>query len=145
MSKMNILKATIEDADEIFLLDKKYLGDGWSKKSIEEIIQNDNSIKIYIAKDEIIKAYVIFRIVENEIELLRIAVEEASRNRDIATKLLRYIINVFDIKKVFLEVRESNNIAINFYKKQGFIKIGIRKSFYNNPKENAISMKLKIE
>ena len=109
---MNILKATIEDADEIFLLDKKYLGDGWSKKSIEEIIQNDNSIKIYIAKDEIIKAYVIFRIVENEIELLRIAVEETSRNRDIATKLLRYIINVFDIKKVFLEVRESNNIAI---------------------------------
>ena len=145
MSKMNILKATIEDADEIFLLDKKYLGDGWSKKSIEEIIQNDNSIKIYIAKDEIIKAYVIFRIVENEIELLRIAVEETSRSRDIATKLLRYIINVFDIKKVFLEVRESNNIAINFYKKQGFIKIGIRKSFYNNPKENAISMKLKIE
>jgi ribosomal-protein-alanine acetyltransferase len=45
------------------------------------------------------------------------------------------------LKAVWLEVRESNLNAINFYKKRGFTEIQIRKDFYRQPSESAILMK----
>lgn len=45
-----------------------------------------------------------------------------------------------NINSLTLEVRESNIPAQSLYKKHGFKEEGIRKNFYNNPKENAIIM-----
>ena len=41
---------------------------------------------------------------------------------------------------VLLDVRESNENAICFYKAYGFLEDGIRKNFYENPREHAILM-----
>ena len=139
---MEILKATLEDVNDIHLLDSKYLGEGWTRKAIKDVTQNDKDIKIYIIKDNTIRAYIFFRIIDDEMELLRIAVKENNRRKKLATKLLNYIIDNFNIQRVFLEVRQSNLEAINFYKKQGFKEIHIRKDFYKNPIEDAIFMKL---
>ena len=40
----------------------------------------------------------------------------------------------------FLEVRESNQAAIHLYSSFGFISAGIRKNFYEKPRENAVIM-----
>ena len=45
---------------------------------------------------------------------------------------------------IFLEVRESNQVAINFYKKNKFKEISVRKNYYSEPNENAIIMKLEV-
>ena len=63
--------------------------------------------------------------------------------------LITFLISEFekilpeDTEDIFLEVRESNQIAINFYLKAGFEKISVRKRFYSNPTENALIMKKK--
>jgi ribosomal-protein-alanine N-acetyltransferase len=44
------------------------------------------------------------------------------------------------IVRVTLEVRESNQIARNFYYRNHFIDIAIRKNYYRNPVEDAIVM-----
>ena len=46
------------------------------------------------------------------------------------------------MKDIFLEVRESNQVAINFYKKNNFKQISIRKGYYSDPTEDAIIMKM---
>jgi ribosomal protein S18 acetylase RimI-like enzyme len=43
-----------------------------------------------------------------------------------------------------LEVRESNQIAIGFYLKQGFKYQGGRKNNYRQPKENALIFSLDL-
>jgi len=49
------------------------------------------------------------------------------------------------IKKIFLEVRLSNETAINFYNSFGFIKDAIRDKYYpGNPREDALLMSLSI-
>jgi ribosomal-protein-alanine acetyltransferase len=48
------------------------------------------------------------------------------------------------IKNLFLEVRESNLGAIEFYKAFGFSKIGYRKAYYRDPQEAAITMGKKL-
>ena len=45
-----------------------------------------------------------------------------------------------DTSEYFLEVRESNETAIALYSRQGFVKEGIRKNFYEQPVENAVIM-----
>ena len=42
--------------------------------------------------------------------------------------------------RFFLEVRVSNQAAIRLYEKNGFQKQGIRKGFYQGPKEDAYIM-----
>ena len=44
------------------------------------------------------------------------------------------------IVNLMLDVRESNEAAIAFYKGCGFVEDGIRKDFYTDPKEDAILM-----
>ena len=46
----------------------------------------------------------------------------------------------FKAKKIFLEVRVSNMIAMNLYKSFGFKTISTRKDFYSSPREDAFLM-----
>ena len=39
--------------------------------------------------------------------------------------------------RVTLEVRVSNNGAINLYEKYGFLKLGVRKGYYSDNREDA--------
>jgi len=42
--------------------------------------------------------------------------------------------------RLTLEVRESNEIARKFYRKNDFIDVAIRKNYYRSPVEDAIVM-----
>ena len=69
--------------------------------------------------------------------ILKIGIQ-FSRNKII------YNLDKIKTKDIFLEVRESNKVAINFYKKNNFKEISIRKNYYSEPTENAIIMKLEV-
>jgi ribosomal-protein-alanine N-acetyltransferase len=44
------------------------------------------------------------------------------------------------VKKIWLEVRASNERAITFYSRNGFVKHSVRKGFYSNPTEDSFVM-----
>jgi len=48
------------------------------------------------------------------------------------------------IKTVWLEVRESNTEAQNFYRLNGFVQVQKRINFYIQPPENALVMRLEL-
>jgi ribosomal-protein-alanine N-acetyltransferase len=57
--------------------------------------------------------------------------------------MLRYLIGLATEKgvtEIFLEVRETNVGAIRLYERLGFEEVGIRKNYYEKPKENALIM-----
>ncbi len=75
-----------------------------------------------------------------EAEILNLAVGPGYRRRGIATMLLNAVISqgpgVF-----YLEVRESNRAALEFYAKLGFESVGKRPKYYYDPPEAAVVMK----
>jgi ribosomal-protein-alanine N-acetyltransferase len=84
----------------------------------------------------------------NEIEIYNIAVLSEYRRLSAATKLLQAILRVGldkDVCKISLEVRKSNLIAQNFYRKFSFQVIGERRNFYSNPPEDAFIMSLEVK
>lgn len=107
-------------------------------KLTEESFNND-FLKVLIYEDEFIKGILVYEYFYDRIEIDYIIVDEKYRNKGIATKLLKYLESKYSfIKNITLEVRESNKNAIEFYKKNGFSKVAIRKNYYDD--ENGLLM-----
>lgn len=139
-----IRKLAINDVDyieQIFNLEKEiFKNSAFNKSYIETLIKGDNSfIYIYLIEDKICGYLIVLDSID-VYEILAIATIEEYRNKGIAQELLDKI----KTKDIFLEVRESNQVAINFYKKNKFNQISIRKNYYSEPNENAIIMKLEV-
>lgn len=75
-----------------------------------------------------------------EREILNVAAAPAHRRRGVARRLLEQEIAAGN-GSWFLEVRESNTPAINFYKSLGFEPAGRRSGYYQDPPEAAIVMR----
>ena len=139
-----IKKLIINDVDyieQIFSLEKEnFKNSAFNKGYIETLIKGDNSfIYIYLIEDKICGYLMVLDSID-VYEILAIATIEEYRNKGIAQELLDKI----KIKDIFLEVRESNQVAISFYKKNKFKEISVRKNYYSEPNENAIIMKLEV-
>lgn len=139
-----IKKLTNNDIDyieQIFNLEKEiFKNSAFSKSYLNTLIKGDNSfIYIYLIDDKVCGYLIILDSID-VYEILAIATVEEYRNKGIAQELLDKI----KTKDIFLEVRESNQVAINFYKKNRFKEISIRKNYYSKPAENAIIMKLEV-
>ena len=74
-------------------------------------------------------------------DLTNVAVFPEHRRKGIARMLVSELKNRVRDTSIFLEVRESNTPAIQFYKKHGFLQVGIRKRYYHYPEEDALLMK----
>ena len=139
-----IKKLTSDDIDyieQIFNLEKEiFKNSAFSIDYLKTLIKNNNSfIYIYLIDNQVCGYLMVLDSID-VYEILAIATVEEYRNKGIAQELLDKI----KTKDIFLEVRESNQVAINFYKKNKFNQISIRKNYYSEPNENAIIMKLEV-
>ena len=87
-----------------------------------------NSMVYY---DDGIKGIIIYNLLYDRIEINYIIVDKNYRKKGIGSSLLRQI-EKNRLKNITLEVRESNIEAINFYKKNGFKIVAIRKNYYGS-------------
>lgn len=85
--------------------------------------------------------FIIGRQVDDEGELLNLAITLRFRRQGQGMALVNALFRVFQSKavtRVFLEVRESNATAICFYEKLGFKRMGKRTGYYQHPPEAAL-------
>ena len=98
-------------------------------------------------KDNLMIGFIIFSPISPEAHILSISVRNEMQSKGIGTMLLKSMLDqckVMNYKKIFLEVRVSNEKAINFYEKFGFSKDAIRNNYYTDNSEDALLMSLSI-
>ena len=139
-----IKKLTINDVDyieQIFNLEKEiFVNSAFNKTYLETLTKGENSfIYVYLIEDKVCGYLMVLDSID-VYEILAIATIEEYRNKGFAQELLDKI----KTKDIFLEVRKSNERAINFYKKNNFKQISIRKGYYSDPTEDAIIMKMEV-
>lgn len=132
-----------EDSARIAELEYEIFPDPWTEAGIKETFLQPHAF-IAVAEDEqIIQGYCIIYHVLDEAEIARIAVDVSGRREGIGSRLLEFC-EKLSIERgaeiMLLDVRESNVAARSFYEKQGFCVDGMRKNFYDNPKEHALLM-----
>ena len=131
------------DIDGVFEVEKNCFEDYWSKDSFKKELSN-NLAKYLVAKvDNKVVGYVGIWFVVDEGHITNVAVHEGYRGQKIGDQLIKELVQVCKDNKIVsmtLEVRASNVVAQNLYRKYGFKMAGIRKEYYSNNKEDAIIM-----
>ena len=129
--------------DQIAELERQCFSTPWSETQLEDALYNDASCFIVAEDGEGgVLGYAGLTTVLDEGYINNIAVEEAARKHGVASALLDVFVRFAAVNLSFLtlEVRKSNAPAIALYQKHGFAQIGLRKNYYQNPREDAIIM-----
>ena len=146
-----ISEAELKHLDHIEKIEKFCFSLPWDRKLLERHINAENAM-LLVATDDTVDAkgdepvlgYVGLVYVLDEGYLSNLAVAPEYRRRGIASALITELIEKTRAKLSFLtlEVRESNKAGIALYSKHGFEVFGIRKNYYEKPRENALIMTL---
>ncbi|MCD8026352.1 MAG: ribosomal protein S18-alanine N-acetyltransferase [Clostridiales bacterium] len=87
--------------------------------------------------------YIGMSAVVDEGYIFNVAAEEKHRRRGVGSALIGELVTYcqkHSFSFLTLEVRPSNQNAVSLYSKFGFIKVGERRDYYSNPRENALLM-----
>jgi len=99
----------------------------------------------YVIDNEVI-GYLDYSLIYDRMEIDNFYVNEEYRRNGIGSKLMTYLDSVAnrnDVINITLEVRVSNEAAINLYKKYGFVEVALRKYYYGD--EDGILMEKKVK
>jgi len=99
--------------------------------------------KILVYETDKIVAFLDYSVMYEKIEINYIYVLEEYRNKKIAYKLLKYILDNYKFDNITLEVRIDNEYAIKLYRSLGFKIINKREKYYQGI--DAYLMEVKYE
>ena len=140
-----IRKMTIDDLDQVMLIEKEAFNDHWKRKDFEyEINENEFSNMVVYEKDNKILGILGYYILFDDAQITTIATLKEARGQHVATELMEYLVEDCNLKQcsvISLEVRKSNFKAQNLYKKFDFIEMNVRKAYYEDGEDALFMMK----
>ena len=133
---VNISLSKKSDYKTLVQIEKSIFKDPISLNELKSFEMNESHVIWKIEKIKII-GFVRFFHIRDEIEIIKICIIKSHQRKNYGSILINEI-KKLNIKKIFLEVSIENVNAINFYLKNGFQKIGVRKGYYANDKSSRI-------
>lgn len=132
-----------EDIDGVAEVEKMCFTTPWTKESFTMEMKN-NLAKYVVAKHgENIVGYGGVWLIVDEGHITNIGVRPDYRGKDVGSLILGNLITLcmkMNIKSMTLEVRKSNEVAKNLYKKFEFKEVGTRPKYYADNNEDATIM-----
>ena len=140
---------TASDVPEVARIETTAFSTPWSETTFRSLLER-SGVELWVAEwGGELAAYAILRRVRgDEGELANIAVRSDLRGRGIGSRLLSRMLKVAEdsgVRSLYLEVRESNELAREMYARRGFQEIGVRKGYYEGPREDARVLKKSLE
>ena len=138
---MRIAEMSAEHVFQVAQLERLCFSDPWSERSIASELQNPLALWLVAEQDGRVLGYVGSQTVLDESDMMNVAVDLGYRRRGIARALIEALIAALaqgGSRCLKLEVRVSNESARNLYESMGFQRLGLRKNYYQNPREDAL-------
>lgn len=133
----------LKDIEQIHDIECACFSTPWSINTLMEDLSNSAAKYIVLKDDDEVLGYLGVRMVLDELHIMNVAVKPDKRGKGysniIMDELMTFAVQG-DYKIITLEVRESNEVAMNLYLKFGFERCGMRRDYYEKPKENAVLM-----
>ena len=114
-------------------------------REVDTTYSNPFARKIEYVIDNKVIGYLDYSLIYDRMEIDNFNVLEDYRNQGIGTKLMAHLISIaieYRVINITLEVRISNDVAINLYKKFGFREVALRKFYYGD--EDGILMEKQV-
>lgn len=132
-----------EDLEQVLELEKETFSMPWDRNSMKESMEDLENIYLVAKDGDCLAGYCGAWVVANEVQINNIAVKKEYRRQGVGEEMMQCLIKEAMIRHntgITLEVRAGNRAAIALYEKCGFASAGVRKNFYDRPKEDAIIM-----
>ena len=130
---------TGEDIPQIAELERVCFSDPWSEAILRESLDNPLYRFVAVKEGARVLGYAGMFLTIPEAQIANVAVDPQMRRRGSARSLVRGLVREAaeaGATVAFLEVREHNAGAISLYEQEGFVRVGMRKNYYDNPVEN---------
>lgn len=132
-----------KDTEEVAYLEKQIFSRPWSRQGFLDALHLGNTIFLVAEENGKILGYIGMYVALEEGEITNVAVDPVERCHGIGGMLISEMKKEAErrsLARVVLEVRVSNETAIRLYERNGFMNRGVRKGFYDAPKEDAYIM-----
>lgn len=144
---VNIRKMIPDDINQIHDIENLCFKSPWSKEAFRDELVNPMAIYIVAEVAGRLAGYCGFWEIIDEAHITNVGVHPGFQGMGIGEKLMKAAMSTAKerfLDKMTLEVRESNIVALNLYKKLSFKSAGIRKGYYTDTKEDAVIMWLNL-
>ena len=136
-----------EDVAGVVRLEERCYADPWPRDSFVPLLDNPQ-VFFHVARGgevgQDVSGYVVAWFVLDEAELANLAVAPSARRQGIGGRLLDAALgeaSARGTRQMFLEVRASNQAALELYGSREFEQVGRRKGYYRTPVEDALILR----
>lgn len=139
-----IRQMTADDVAAVAALESENFSRPWSYEAFHKTLSDENYIVIIAKETDALMGYCVLLCTGEEADITNVCTAASARGKGVATAVLTALMEEGmsrGVRSFFLEVRESNAPARALYTKLGFEEIGIRKNYYEEPREHAVLMK----
>lgn len=138
-----------DDIDTVYTIEKNSYSTPWTKEIFyNELMNNAHAFYAVIAYQGDIVGYAGMWVVYDDAQITTIAIDPAFRGKRLGKQLFRYMLQTayrLEVARLSLEVRVSNVVAQNMYRKFGLVPGGVRKGYYTDNNEDAIVMWVSVK
>lgn len=141
MLEINEMKP--EDLEEVAALEKEIFSMPWSRKGFADALKQEAALYLVARRNGQLAGYCGLLQSFEEADIVNVAVAPMFRNQGTGAVMLEGLMERGKMRGILnytLEVRISNAAALHLYEKLGFERVGIRRNFYEKPKEDAVIM-----
>lgn len=144
MEEFTIRRMRREDIEDVIGLERRVFDNPWTRGLFKsELAFGRRSVYLVADTGSRILGFIGARLHGHEMHITNMAVEREFRRRGIGSLLLLECVRNTSERSVqcaTLEVRSSNDIARQFYRRKGFTELGLRRGYYQDTDEDAIMM-----
>jgi [ribosomal protein S18]-alanine N-acetyltransferase len=137
-----------EDIEAVLDIEGRQFSSPWSAQAFEGLIERSGAELWVVEHDEAgVIAYAVLWCILDQGELANVAVRPDFARQGYARRLLDEMFAFAKergVESVYLEVRASNGGAADLYRSFGFTEVGLRKKYYDEPKEDAVVMRMEF-
>lgn len=138
-----IVNAEPRHIERLEAIERECFSTPWTREQLAGQLPDDKHVFLVAEVGGEAVGYVGMMYILDEGYISNVAVSAAFRRHGVADALIAELLHraaALELSFVTLEVREHNTPAKQLYKKQGFIPVGKRKDYYEQPKEDAVLM-----
>lgn len=136
------------DVPRIAAIERAAFSDPWPMAAFSDLLAQPHVRSCAVeGPDGQLVGYAFASVAADQGEILNLAVNPDARRLGFGHRLLEALIAMFrseGVTAVYLEVRESNTEAIRLYQSAGFGRTSMRRAYYRNPTEDALTMGLDL-
>ena len=143
-----VRQMTEEDVAAVAALEAENFSRPWSYDAFFQTLSDENYIVLIAKETDAFLGYCVLLCTGEEADITNVCTAPEARGKGVATDMLAVLMDegkARGVTEFFLEVREGNVPARALYTKLGFEEIGLRKNYYEEPREHAVLMKCTLE